>query len=47
MEDMTKEEFKTVMEMVIMIVKDSKDKEDAIQKLEGLEIMKQKKNSTD
>ena len=46
MEDMTREEFKTVMEMAIMIVEDSKDKDEAVKKLKSLEIMKQKKNPT-
>ena len=33
-------EFKTLIEMVIMIVNDSKDKDDAINKLKSLSIVK-------
>jgi hypothetical protein len=47
MEEMTNQQLETILEMAIMIVKASKDKEDAVQKLENLEIMKQKKNPTD
>lgn len=40
MEGMTNEQFNTVLEMVtkmiIQIIKDSKDKEEAIQKIEAL-----------
>ena len=37
---MTQQEFKTLIEMVIMIVNDSKDKDDAINKLKSLSIIK-------
>lgn len=39
-EEMTKDEFKTLMEMVIMIVEGSKDKEEALEKLKSLTILK-------
>ena len=38
---MTEKEFKTLIEMVIMIVGDSKDKEEAISKLKSLSIVKE------
>jgi len=41
-EEMTKDEFKTLMEMVIMIVEGSKDKEEALEKLKSLTILKNK-----
>lgn len=41
-EEMTKDEFKTLMEMVIMIVEGSKDKEEALEKLKSLTILKTK-----
>ena len=37
---MTREEFRTIMEMVRMIVAVSKDKEDALQKIDSLTILK-------
>ena len=40
MDIMTQQEFKTLIEMVIMIVNDSKDKDDAINKLKSLSIVK-------
>ena len=39
-ENMTKDEFKTLMEMVVMIVEGSADKEEALQKIKSLEILK-------
>lgn len=43
-EEMTKEEFKTVIEMIVMIIESSADKEEAIEKIKNLEIMKDGKN---
>lgn len=40
MDIMTQLEFKTLIEMVIMIVNDSKDKDDAIKRLKSLAIVK-------
>lgn len=40
MEDMTRDEFKTIMEMVRMIVAGSKDKEEALEKIDSLTILK-------
>lgn len=40
MEDMTREEFKTIMEMVRMIIEGSKDKEEALEKINSLTILK-------
>lgn len=40
MEDMTRDEFKTIMEMVLMIIEGSKDKEEAIDKIKNLTILK-------
>lgn len=37
---MTREEFRTIMEMVRMIVDGSKDKEDALKKIDSLTILK-------
>lgn len=37
---MTTEEFRTIMEMVRMIVDGSKDKEDALRKIDSLTILK-------
>ncbi len=45
MEDMTREEFKTIMEMVRMIVEGSKDKEEALRKIDSLTILKDSKKS--
>ncbi len=36
---MTREEFRTIMEMVRMIVDGSKDKEDALRKIDSLTIL--------
>lgn len=41
-ENMTKSEFKTLMEMIVMIVEGSADKEEALQKIKSLEILKDK-----
>lgn len=35
-EGMTSKEFETVLKMIIQIIKDSKDKEDAVKKIEAL-----------
>lgn len=40
MEDMIRDEFKTIMEMVRMIVEGSKDKEEALKKIDSLTILK-------
>ncbi len=40
MEDMTRDEFKTIIEMVRMIVEGSKDKEEALKKIDSLTILK-------
>lgn len=40
MEDMTRDEFKTIMEMVRMIIEGSKDKEEALRKIDSLTILK-------
>lgn len=45
MEDMTREEFKTIMEMVRMIIEGSKDKEEALKKIDSLTILKDSKKS--
>ena len=45
-EDMTKDEFKTIMEMVRMIIRDSKDKEEALRKIESLAILRNDKGDT-
>lgn len=37
---MTKDEFKTIMEMVRMIIDGSKDKEEALKKIDSLTILK-------
>ena len=39
MEDMTREEFRTIMEMVRMIVEGSKDKAEALEKINSLTIL--------
>ena len=36
---MTREDFRTIMEMVRMIVDGSKDKEDALRKIDSLTIL--------
>lgn len=38
--EMTREEFRTIMEMVRMIIDGSKDKEDALKKIDSLTILK-------
>lgn len=45
MEDMTREEFKTIMEMVTMIIEGSKDKDEALEKLKSLTILKSKEKT--
>lgn len=45
MEDMTREEFKTIMEMVRMIIEGSKDKEEALEKIDSLTILKDTKKT--
>lgn len=39
MEEMTREEFRTIMEMVRMIIEGSKDKEEALKKIDSLTIL--------
>ena len=41
-EEMTNQEFKTILEMVLLIMKSSKDLDEAIAKIESLEIMNKK-----
>ncbi len=36
MEGMTNEQFNTILKMIIQIIKDSKDKDEAIKKIETL-----------
>ena len=38
---MTTLEFKTVMEMVVLIIESSKNKEDALKKIKNLSILKE------
>lgn len=45
MEEMTRDEFKTIMEMVRMIVEGSKDKEEALRKIDSLTILKDTEKS--
>lgn len=45
MEDMTREEFKTIMEMVRMIVEGSADKQEALEKIDSLTILKDTKKT--
>ena len=40
--EMSNQEFKTILEMVIIILEGSKDKEEALEKLKNLSIMKNK-----
>ncbi len=42
MDEMTRDEFKTIMEMVRMIIEASKDKEEALEKINSLTILKEK-----
>lgn len=44
MEDMTKDEFKTIMEMVTMIIEGAKDKTEALEKIKSLTILKDPKD---
>lgn len=44
-EDMTRDEFKTIMEMVRMIVESSKDKQEALEKIDSLTILKDKQDN--
>lgn len=44
MEDMTNPEFKTILEMVIMIIEGSKDKEEALNKIKSLSILQDKQD---
>nr|DAP46288.1 MAG TPA: hypothetical protein [Caudoviricetes sp.] len=46
-ENMTREEFKTIMEMVRMIIEGSADKEEALEKINSLTILKDKKEPTE
>ena len=41
---MTKVEFKTLMEMIVMIIEGSADKEEALKKIKSLEILKEKQD---
>lgn len=41
-ENMTTPEFKTLIEMIIMILESSENKEEALEKLKNLTIMKTK-----
>lgn len=43
MDEVTREEFKTIMEMVTMIIEGSKDKEEALDKIKSLTILKEAK----
>ena len=45
MEEMTREEFKTIMEMVRMIIEGAKDKEEALDKINSLTILKDKQET--
>ena len=42
-DEMTTLEFKSIMEMVVMIIESSKDKEEALVKLKNLSILKEDK----
>lgn len=39
-ENMTNQEFKTILEMVIMIIEGSASKEEALEKIKSLDILK-------
>lgn len=39
-EGMTNQEFKTILEMVVMIIESSESKDEAIEKIKNLDIMK-------
>ena len=43
-DNMTKVEFKTLMEMIVMIIEGSTDKEEALKKIKSLEILKEKQD---
>ncbi len=40
MEDMTSKEFKTLLEMILLIIESCKTTEEAIEKIKGLDILK-------
>ena len=40
-ENMTNTEFKTILEMITMIIETSKDKEEALEKIKSLSILKE------
>ena len=42
-QEMSNVEFKTILEMVIMIIEGSKDKEEALKKLKNLSIFSENK----
>ena len=42
MTEVTREEFKTIMEMVTMIIEGAKDKDEALEKIKSLTILKDK-----
>lgn len=41
-DEMTTLEFKSIMKMVVMIIESSKDKEEALEKIKNLSILKEK-----
>ena len=41
-DEMTTLEFKSIMEMVVMIIESSKDKEESLEKIKNLSILKEK-----
>ena len=41
-DEMTTLEFKSIMEMVVMIIESIKDKEEALEKIKNLSILKEK-----
>ena len=45
MEDMTTEEFRSIIEMVRMIVEGTKDKAEALEKIDSLTIMQGNKKA--
>lgn len=47
MQDMTRDEFKTIMEMVRMIIQGSKDKDEALKKIDSLTILKDSTKEND
>ncbi len=44
---MTRDEFKTIMEMVRMIIQGAKDKDEALRKIDSLTILKDSKKDED